>query len=1063
MIPTIMIFTFKTNFIAKDEKTIKFERVQDSARKDIERAFRVLQVRRHLVNEVPEPKKKMMGSDEEEVFDEEVMTQVNVLMALADDELMVEKNHARNGKWIEITIRKAERHNLDNKLPNFNTGRILVHKSQAVNKCLKFTKTPINPESSKESGSEPLTPLPLLKNLQEASSSSEVMPLTYQDHSLRERTSLGTMKHTKPETQEYLSKSVSGPVTIYDTKLGTSLVSTKVKNNEQESKIDELTKLVQMLMDEKINSTKKIHESKLVIPQSKSSKEVIKVMLLKPESPQRGRFTREIDLVYYLCRDTSWSPSGTWTLDAQGSRLHVTLRIDQSLSKDMIRLPMKYSEKGSLDVEGLPDLINNDGTQEQEYHNNSQPTEKPLGNNTETLVLNSEPSVPKVTQSQITHHASTSLHPAPQDSWSRDQHIKLVKIIGWVDVMQEELKQFYKNKVWTLVPLNEGKVSICSKWVFMNKKDELAIVTRNMVKEELYVKQPPSFESSEFPDYVCELDKALYGLKQAPRECSLVKTPMVPPNNLGLDLVGKPVNETLYRRMIGSLMYLTSSRSNIQFSTCLCTRYQTGQKNLISLLCKESLEKAPHVLVNFFEANWFVGVQRNSSQWSCPLSREFWCTADVEDPISPTDVFESPSLNKDHPESSKAKNSNNSLDATDFESSSCFKTFKPFDNYVPVTERVLVGNLQGFSEKILTQFKSNHVTSLNKILTNLHEVQNVVIKDLALYKKVLEAANAYIKNSTNLTEHLTLVKNFNFPGFKTTVESLQATLTTQNDHLAKWDKSSASMAWSGESLAHLAIISHIVPSLEPSRPEGEKANMITEEHEEEKYPKTPITPEGRVIKLSTQQIIKEKEDEVVEVNKEVRLDPDTSVLIPYEINEKMYQLTNEQIQAHLEKEEQMERAAQEAKMIKLNKPDLIKVVEEVANEDEVGPNALRNKKGSQEFLKQQDAEFNKNDQRNFKVHNPFKFGYFGITEWDELSVIIPKTNNKVVGDLMTSLSKKHERLNQIPGELGIGPYLPPPKQVPLLSSGIKRKVLELEPKVCINGLECNRSLPEGIS
>ncbi|GJS97063.1 retrovirus-related pol polyprotein from transposon TNT 1-94 [Tanacetum coccineum] len=74
------------------------------------------------------------------------------------------------------------------------------------------------------------------------------------------------------------------------------------------------------------------------------------------------------------------------------------------------------------------------------------------------------------------------------------------------------------------------------------------------LKEEVYVKQPPGFDSSEFPDYVCKLDKALYGLKQAPRACSLVKTPIVPPNNLGPDLAGKPITETLYRGMIGSLM-----------------------------------------------------------------------------------------------------------------------------------------------------------------------------------------------------------------------------------------------------------------------------------------------------------------------------------------------------------------------------------------------------------------------------------------------------------------------------------------------------------------------------
>ena len=177
----------------------------------------------------------------------------------------------------------------------------------------------------------------------------------------------------------------------------------------------------------------------------------------------------------------------------------------------------------------------------------------------------------------------------------------------------------------------------------------------------MYVQQPPGFESSEFPDYVCKLDKALYGLKQAPRawyetlstfliqnkfvrgkidntlfiyrtkqdvilvqvyvddiifgstnyklckqfeklmtkkfemsmmgeltyflglqirqtdkgisisqekytrnllkkyeiyDCASVKTPMVPPNNLGPDLTGKSVNQTHFRGIVGSEMGL---------------------------------------------------------------------------------------------------------------------------------------------------------------------------------------------------------------------------------------------------------------------------------------------------------------------------------------------------------------------------------------------------------------------------------------------------------------------------------------------------------------------------
>jgi hypothetical protein len=37
------------------------------------------------------------------------------------------------------------------------------------------------------------------------------------------------------------------------------------------------------------------------------------------------------------------------------------------------------------------------------------------------------------------------------------------------------------------------------------------------IKGELYVEQPPSFESEEYPNHVYKLHKALYELKQAPR------------------------------------------------------------------------------------------------------------------------------------------------------------------------------------------------------------------------------------------------------------------------------------------------------------------------------------------------------------------------------------------------------------------------------------------------------------------------------------------------------------------------------------------------------------------
>ncbi|GKC38570.1 hypothetical protein Tco_1050954 [Tanacetum coccineum] len=93
---------------------------------------------------------------------------------------------------------------------------------------------------------------------------------------------------------------------------------------------------------------------------------------------------------------------------------------------------------------------------------------------------------------------------------------------------------------------------------------------------------------------LAKLDKALYGLKQTPMawmtkesqfvknstrnllkkyeisDSSSVKTPMVPPNNLGPDLAGKSVNKTSYRGMIGSLMCLKGTLTlGLYYPKCL--------------------------------------------------------------------------------------------------------------------------------------------------------------------------------------------------------------------------------------------------------------------------------------------------------------------------------------------------------------------------------------------------------------------------------------------------------------------------------------------------------------
>ncbi|GJW59466.1 hypothetical protein Tco_0108801 [Tanacetum coccineum] len=85
---------------------------------------------------------------------------------------------------------------------------------------------------------------------------------------------------------------------------------------------------------------------------------------------------------------------------------------------------------------------------------------------------------------------------------------------------------------------------------------------------------------------------------------------MVPLNNLGPDLAGKPVNKTLYRGMIGSLMYLTATRPDIQFSTILCARYQSNPK-------ESHLTAVKRILRTPYYA--FCNMDRKSTSGACQI------------------------------------------------------------------------------------------------------------------------------------------------------------------------------------------------------------------------------------------------------------------------------------------------------------------------------------------------------------------------------------------------------------------------------------------------------------
>nr|GEW26065.1 hypothetical protein [Tanacetum cinerariifolium] len=140
---------------------------------------------------------------------------------------------------------------------------------------------------------------------------------------------------------------------------------------------------------------------------------------------------------------------------------------------------------------------------------------------------------------------------------------------------------------------------------------------------------------------------------------------------------------------------------------------------------------------------------------------------------------------------------------------------------------------------------------------------------------------------------------------------------------------------------------HTVTEEPPSHTKGEKVDMDTEEAAE----KEPI--KELVVENIMQELVKAK---AIKASSKVRPDPDEPVIVPYEIRRKLYHLTNDEIQEHLDKEEKMKKAVEEGKLLAMSKPELIKVVHEEASKARIDLKILINAKGGHEFKKIQDAE-----------------------------------------------------------------------------------------------------------
>nr|GEX68199.1 putative ribonuclease H-like domain-containing protein [Tanacetum cinerariifolium] len=172
-------------------------------------------------------------------------------------------------------------------------------------------------------------------------------------------------------------------------------------------------------------------------------------------------------------------------------------------------------------------------------------------------------------------------------------------------------------QVSPILNLPNGKRAIGIKCGFRNKKDEMGIVIRNKARlvaqghtqeegidyDEVFapvartkaIRLFLAYASfKDFKVYQMDVKSAfLYGkIKEEVQDKYVAKilkkfefievknasTPMETQKPLLKDKDGEEVDVHMYRSMIGSLMYLTSSRPDIMFAVCACTRYQVNPK-----------------------------------------------------------------------------------------------------------------------------------------------------------------------------------------------------------------------------------------------------------------------------------------------------------------------------------------------------------------------------------------------------------------------------------------------------------------------------------------------------
>ncbi|GJZ19000.1 hypothetical protein Tco_0555590 [Tanacetum coccineum] len=210
--------------------------------------------------------------------------------------------------------------------------------------------------------------------------------------------------------------------------------------------------------------------------------------------------------------------------------------------------------------------------------------------------------------------------------------------------------------------------------------------------------------------------------------------------------------------------------------------------------------------------------------------------------------------------------------------------------------------------------------------------------------------------------------------------------------------------------------------------------------------------------------------------------PDPDALIPYIINEEVYHLIAKQLQEQMDKEELIKKDEEEARLLAISKPEVIKVVQEEAEKIGPDPRKIASAKVGEKFKKAQDAEHHvlkKEHTKKARKYLELRKHKFESYMWTINNKLKPKTitdikiypkTNPVVITVYRGTDGRNFNVHKpfafsafgrkILEELGIKSALPAPtpEQASSQSSRKKKKHMELETETKIPRLESNRTL-----